>query len=441
LTLAPAPGHAVGQLTAQSVLQLQQDIDATLAQPLLERATWGIVVRSLARGETLYSINPHRLLMPASNMKIVTLAAAAERLGWDHTFTTTLSIAGRVANGTLDGDLIVTGSGDPSLGLEDGSAARAFGAWANELKQLGVRVVTGRVIGDDNAFEDQTLGFGWSWDDLPDDYAAGIGALQFNENRVTITITPSHTEGALAGLSVSPEGSGMIVDCRVTTGAAGTPEDVKTSRYPGAAHLVVSGSVPLGGPAVTTSAAVDNPTQYYVTELRRALIAHGIDVDGRAVDVSEAPDTQQPNGRALLDLTSPPLQELAVRLMKSSQNQYAETLLKTLGVRGGFGTWDAGRTIAKTTLLRWGIGPSEIIIADGSGLSRYGFVTAGALARILAHVYADATLRDRFVASLPIAGRDGTLAGRMKGTKAEGNARAKTGSMSNVRRPIFQIIG
>jgi D-alanyl-D-alanine carboxypeptidase/D-alanyl-D-alanine-endopeptidase (penicillin-binding protein 4) len=179
--------------------------------------------------------------------------------------------------------------------------------------------------------------------------------------------------------------------------------------------------------------AVDNPTQYYVAELRRALIAHGIDVNGKAVDASDAPDAQKPTGRALIELSSAPLRELAVRLMKSSQNQYAETLLKTLGVRAGFGTWDAGRNIAEATLVRWGVAQSEIVMADGSGLSRYGYVTAGALSRILAHVYADPALRDPFIASLPIAGRDGTLASRLQGTPADGNVRAKTGSMTRVR--------
>jgi D-alanyl-D-alanine carboxypeptidase/D-alanyl-D-alanine-endopeptidase (penicillin-binding protein 4) len=184
--------------------------------------------------------------------------------------------------------------------------------------------------------------------------------------------------------------------------------------------------------------SVDNPTRFFVQALRRALIARGVDVRGPAVvidDLSVKPDTAQ----ALLINThrSPPLSTLAVRLMKASQNQYAETLLKTLGAataeppRGASAL--AGRTTAQTLLEGWGIGRDELIQRDGSGLTRYDYVSAQALVTILSHVYNDEKLRGPFEASLPVAGGDGTLARRMKGTPAEGRARAKTGSMSNVR--------
>src|SRR5262249_24845752 len=152
--------------------------------------TWGVLVRSLKTKDVLYSLNPRKLLLPASNMKVVTLAAAADRLGWSYAYETKLYTTGRIDGGVLAGDLIVVGSGDPSVGVADGSASRLFDAWADRLKQLGLRSVAGRVVGNDEAFDDVTLGFGWSWDDLPDDYAAGVGALQFNENAVAVTVAP-----------------------------------------------------------------------------------------------------------------------------------------------------------------------------------------------------------------------------------------------------------
>ena len=128
--------------------------------------------------------------MPASNMKIVTLAAAAERLGWDYHYETRLLAAGPVEGGVLHGDLVVVGSGDPSIGGRDGPPAHVFDAWAENLKALGLRRIEGRIIGDDNRFEDETLGAGWTWDDLSEGYAAGVGALQFNENTVRAEIAP-----------------------------------------------------------------------------------------------------------------------------------------------------------------------------------------------------------------------------------------------------------
>src|SRR5262249_28306663 len=156
----------------------------------LQSGTWGIVVKSLARDEVLYSVNSQKLLLPSSNLKILTLAAAADKLGWDFTYQTRLIAAGSIANGVLDGDLIVVGSVDPSIDNWDGAATRLFAGWAEQLKADGIHTVTGRIIGDDDAFDDDGLGRGWEWDDLDRSYAASVGALQFNENTAQVTIGP-----------------------------------------------------------------------------------------------------------------------------------------------------------------------------------------------------------------------------------------------------------
>src|SRR5213079_2394800 len=144
--------------TSPALATLQRDIDAILAEPLLAHAYWGVLVKSLKTGETLYAVNARKLMMPASNMKIVTLAAAAERLGWNYTYETSVFAAGRIDAGVLQGDLIVVGSGDPSIG----ETPDVLGAWAEQLKARGLCVIAGRIIGDDNAFDDDGLGFGWS---------------------------------------------------------------------------------------------------------------------------------------------------------------------------------------------------------------------------------------------------------------------------------------
>jgi D-alanyl-D-alanine carboxypeptidase/D-alanyl-D-alanine-endopeptidase (penicillin-binding protein 4) len=178
---------------------------------------------------------------------------------------------------------------------------------------------------------------------------------------------------------------------------------------------------------------VDNPTLFFVTSLRAALIANGIDARGPAVDVDELPGPPpHPASPPLIAYTSPPLSVLAIRLMKISQNQYAETFLKTIGAALGTPTAAAGGEAVRTTMQAWGVPPTDLIQRDGSGLSRYDYVTAAALATILVHIDRDDRLRGPFEASLPIAGSEG-LTTRMKGTPAEGNARAKTGSMTSVR--------
>ena len=199
--------------------------------------------------------------------------------------------------------------------------------------------------------------------------------------------------------------------------------------------LALHGTIGAAAAPATLTVSVENPTLFFATALRETLIAHGLDVRGPAVDVDDVHDPPTHGGTPIASHRSPPLSTLAVRLMKASQNLYAETLLKTLSARGGGRPADAetGRKEAAAALAPWGIDAGALIQRDGSGLSRYDYLTADALVTILAHVDRDERLRAPFETALPIAGRDGTLANRMKGTPAEGNARAKTGSMSNVR--------
>ena len=179
---------------------------------------------------------------------------------------------------------------------------------------------------------------------------------------------------------------------------------------------------------------VDNPTIYFVSELRKVLIANGIEVRGPAVDIDDLPDAPASADQLpLLVHRSPPLSALAERLMKFSQNQYTETLLKTLGAAMAEPTFEGGRAVVRQVAESWGVTAGELVLADGSGLSRYNLVTPQALVTILAHVDHDVTLKEPFAAALPIAGRDGTLADRLKDTPAEGNVRAKTGSFANAR--------
>ena len=429
----PASHSPPSPPAAPALTTLSRDLDAILAAPALQHGYWGVVVRSLDSGETLYAVNARKLMLPASSMKVVTLAAAADKLGWDFRYDTTLHASGAIENGILQGDLVAVGSGDPSLTVADGNADRVFAGWAGALKERGIRAIAGRIVGDDNQFEDETLGFGWSWDDLPDDYAAGVGALQFNENAARVTVAPGPAPGDSAAVAMAPPGSGLTVVNGVLTGPAGGAASIATRRLPGTTTLELRGSIAAGAAAATLDVAVDNPTLFFVSALRRALIANGIDVRGEAVDIDALQGPRpKPSGAPLAAWKSPPLAELAVRLMKISQNQYAETLLKTMS-EGAVKSAASGRTAALAILHGWGVQPAELIMRDGSGLTRYDFVSPEALVTILAHVYGDAKLRGPFEASLPVAGRDGTVANRMKGTPAEGNARAKSGSMTGVR--------
>jgi serine-type D-Ala-D-Ala carboxypeptidase/endopeptidase (penicillin-binding protein 4) len=414
------------------LVELQHSVDGILGDPVLDRTYWGILVRSLSKEETLYAKNAGKLMMPASNMKILTLAAAADRLGWDFTYETRLIAFGMSDGGTVD-DLMVVGSGDPTIGSE-GLDKGLFDQWAAQLKATGIRTIRGRIIGDDNAFDDETLGPGWAWDYLGDGYAAGVGALQYNENVAWLTIAPSSTVGTAPVVTASPEGSGLEIINRLTTTSAGTAQSVATRRVPGSVRLELRGSIPLGSAPILRRVSVDNPTLFFVNAMRTAFIKRGIDVQGPAMDIDDVvnPPVAQ-HGTVLAIYRSPALSAIAMRMMKVSQNVYAETLLKTMGAAMGAPTVAGGREAVRSTLQSWGIAPTAVVMIDGSGLSRYNLVTPETLVAILTHVDRDQRLREPFEQTLPVWGQDGTLGARSRDTAAASTVRAKTGSIANVR--------
>jgi len=359
-----------------------KDIVALFAAPPMHRVIWGAVIKSLDRpGDVVFSLNPDQLFVPASNTKILTVAAAADRLGWDFTFETTARATTPIdRDGIIRGDLVVRGSGDPTAGDRPKLSATVT-AIADALWQHGVRRIEGRIVGDDDAFLDEPYGAGWAWDDLPFSYSAPIGALNYNEN--------------------------VRLDVQ-------SPAASDTARY----------------------TAVQNPTIAFTGALRAAIVARGIAVVGNAADIDVSPPGPLPPGAPVLaSYRSSPLSEIAVRLLKSSQNLYAEVVVRAVG-RGAedqAGSSQAGLEAIRQTLTDWGVDPGALAQADGSGLSRYNLVTPTALTMVLEHMYRDARLRSAWMAALPIAGVDGTLENRMKGTPAEGRVLAKTGSLSSVR--------
>jgi D-alanyl-D-alanine carboxypeptidase/D-alanyl-D-alanine-endopeptidase (penicillin-binding protein 4) len=426
-----------------AIARLRRDLNAIFSAEIMNHGQWAVVVRSAGTGEPLFERNGAKLMMPASNMKIVTLAAAAHSLGWDARFTTTLEAAGSIDAGVLRGDLYVRGGGDPSINTREGRGAAVFAAWAAALASAGINRIEGRIIGDDNLFDDEALGAGWAWDYLQYGYAAPISALQYNEDVVTLVVTPSVTAGAPAVVTLSP-GSGLSVTNKAVTAAAGTPETIDYRRFPDRPVLEVTGVVPLAAAdtagaqtrTVVRQVAVINPTLYFVQSLKSELVAHGITVAGEPVDIDDLdlPAAVLPERRVITRTESPPLGDIAAVMMQVSQNLYAETLLKAIGVRAtGAGTAAAGREAVLAALREWKIADGALVMADGSGLSRYNYVTAELITGLLGRMYADSRHRDSFLLALPVAGKDGTVATRLRKSRAAGNARVKTGSISNMR--------
>ncbi len=418
----PAPAHA-----------LAQTLNGLIESPAARPAVWGVLVRSLDSGEVLFDHHGDRLLMPASTMKLVALAVAAERLGWDHRYGTELLSTGPIVDGTLDGDLLVRGGGDPTINAGGGRETPVFDDWADALLGTGITTITGRVVGDDDLVEEAAPGFGWSWDDLPHGYAAAGGALIHRGNTARLTVHSGSVAGEDTLIEIDPPAVGPLVVNHVETSGPDAEPDLELRRAHDGA-LEVRGGIPASASPISLSAAVADPTLFFVRELTRALERAGIAVTGEAVDLDNLDVPISDDTPALLVRhRSPPLSEIAVPLMRNSQNLYAEALLRTLDQGRRPRTAAAGRNIMREMLESWDIGPSRIVVADASGLSRYNYVTARALVDVLQRMYDHPRHAEPYLAALPVAGESGTLASRMSGTAAAGNARAKTGSMSNVR--------
>jgi len=406
-------------------------LEPVLARSELAAAFWGVEVRSLSSGRALFSRNATQAFRPASTMKLVTTAAALDALGPEATLRTTVETAGRLdALGRVLGDLYLVGRGDPQIGSRTtpGRPAGVFEEMAAALAAAGVKRVEGRLVGHEGAFDGDRRGGDWTWEDLAWGYATEVSALAYEDNVVTVRLGAGEREGDPAVLDLWPPGDTLSIRTSVTTAAAGRPQAVRLEREPGSNVVVLSGSVPQGGEWTGELAVVD-PARHAAAAFARALAARGILVAGPVVSSREP----LPEGaRVLAAHESAPVAELVRAVNKESQNLHAEMLLRAIGARAaGEGSEAKGHEAVAAMLDRLGVPRDGWRMTDGSGLARTDLVTPRGLAALLAamdrHPAASA-----FRASLPIAGRDGTLEKRMRGTAAEGSVSAKTGTLSLV---------
>jgi D-alanyl-D-alanine carboxypeptidase/D-alanyl-D-alanine-endopeptidase (penicillin-binding protein 4) len=430
---APAPPPASAPAPAAAFAAA---LDSIFGDTTFAGANWGVMVRSLDTGETLYERNSGKMFVPASNMKLVTSSTALETLGPDFRYRTAVVATGPVANGVLRGDLVVIGSGDPTIAADfhNGDALAVFHAWADSLRAHGVRRITGRVIGNDDVFDDVPYGRGWAWDDMDADYSAEIGGLEYNLGVVGVTVARGANQGDPPRVALDPATAYTPVTETAITSRPGSPDDIEVTRQDAGPGIVVAGEIPADTGVERTSVAIRNNTAYFATVLRETLVASGIAVGGAAVDEDEiAPAARPAVTSTLFTQVSPPLSEILHGFLKPSQNQIGEILLKTEGrVLRGEGTARAGIAAIDSVAKAWGLPARRLAQADGSGLSRYNLVAPVFLIGVLEHMRRSPNFQT-FYDALPIAGVDGTLANRMKGTPLQGNVHAKTGTVSNVR--------
>jgi serine-type D-Ala-D-Ala carboxypeptidase/endopeptidase (penicillin-binding protein 4) len=435
LLLVPLAGCGPALQAGPASPALGSALRPLLADTAMDHAHWGLLVRSLGTGETLFSHNADRLFVPASNMKLITGATVLQTLGPDYRYRTTISAAGPVQGGVLRGPLVVRGYGDPTVSDRfDTDPRQRFRLFADSLRAHGITRVAGGIIGVDSAFTDGPLGSGWAWDDVLSYYAAEFGALQFNEGAISLTVAPASRVGDPAVVIIEPASQYVSVSNRTVTTAPGGATRIAVARDATGPGLVITGEIGAGSDFFRRAVAIPNPTLFYLSAMRETLREAGIAVEGPAMDADDLDSDDRSVRQAvpLFTYHSPPLREILPAMMKPSQNWIAETLLRTAGLeQSGVGNARTGAAVADSLFATWNL-PANRRIADGSGMSRYNLVSPELLAGILTEM-ATVPEHELWMASLPVAGVDGTLARRMVGTPLEGNVHAKTGTLSGVR--------
>lgn len=418
-----------------SLNELRSQLDDAFNDPNFNNAFWGVFIKSLKTGDVIYKRNQDKLFIPASLMKLFTSSSALLLLGSDFQYSTDIYIDGVIDRGVLKGDLIIRGSGDPTLSgrFIEKECTQVFVAWADSLLARGIKKIDGNIIGDDNIFDDVGLGNGWSWDLRNKWFAAPSGALSFNENLIEIEVTPT-LPNFPALLSFSPETKLYTFANKVITVEDGYSEDIEVYKKNDSDIFTVMGTLKENSQRVKVFATVDNPTQYAVTVFQEVLETKGITLGGYAFDNDEINrDLDYTEYELLFSNQSPKLKDIIYELNKKSNNFFAEQLLKTLGHEiYNYGTTENGVKACKELFKVMGINPENLIYADASGLSRLNLVTPKQIVNLLEYMYKSNEFNS-FYESLPVAGMDGTMIDRMTKTKAEGNVRAKPGLLNGVR--------
>ncbi|RFU68947.1 D-alanyl-D-alanine carboxypeptidase/D-alanyl-D-alanine-endopeptidase [Peribacillus saganii] len=430
---ASASGETAQSNITQPVT-LKAKIDSLLKDEGLEGALTGVSVRNAKTGEILYSNLGNTRLHPASNMKLITAAAALEKLGTDYQFTTEIWTDGTVTGGVLQGNLYLKGKGDPTLLRND------LDQFAKDIKAKGIHKIKGDLIADDSWYDDVRYSQDLNWSDEFNYTGAQVSALTLSPNEdydagtVIVEASPAAKIGESAQVKLIPTTDYVAIVNKTETVGENEPKRISVTREHGTNKIIVEGTIPLNGSKSRSWIAVWEPAGYVLDIFNRSLQQNGVKLIGK----SDKKMGVTPQNATFLTLKkSMPLKELLIPFMKLSNNGHAETLTKEMGKAVyGEGSWDKGLQVLEEWLADSGLNSSTIVLRDGSGMSHKTLIPANELTELL-YSLQDKSWFPSFEDSLPVAGITdrlvgGTLRSRMTHQSTKGNVKAKTGSLTGV---------
>lgn len=442
------------------IARFHSRMHALLADPRAAKTYWGIFIADRDTGQTLYELNSDRHFTPGSNAKVVTTAFALASLGVNYRFRTTLeSNASLDADGRLAGDLTLIGRGDPDLSNRkfpysqkaerDGPVDRILAELADAAVSKGLKEVDGDIVGDDSYFPYDPYPAQWTTGDLFFTFGAPVSAIAFNENTFSLEVQPAARAGEQAIVSIQPAAAAGTFGQEILTVSPGSQPDLSVVRQPGPNFILVRGTVPLGHAPVRLDLAMTEPAEIAAQTLKQDLEARGVRVTGVAgvrhappplrsanghplAPIAIATNSEDPNSLVLAEHISPPFIESIRLTNKISQNLHAELFLRTVAKeKTGVGSIDEGLQLERDFLKSAGISDGDILLSDGSGLARDDLVKPRAMVQLLRYA-AQQPWGPDFLSTLPVAGVDGTMEGRMKQPAEAGLIQAKTGSLDHV---------
>lgn len=406
-------------------------IESWNADPALKNALIGVSITD-TKGKTILDHNAHLALSTASSLKIVTTAAALRILGRTFRYETKIFHTGTFDSltGTIHGDIIISGSGDPTLQSENfsGTSERITDKWAAALKAKGVKAVTGRIVGDASVYSREIPG-SWIWEDISNYYGAGTSGLSFRDNKFSVFFT-SGAGGTHATITkYSPVYMSKSYSVTSHVLASGASDEAYAYGDPWSFSKHISGSIPPGKKDYEVEVSLPDPALLCAEEFCLSLKNTGIACKTDSVFSNYDRPATAFTGQLLYTHLSPTLDKIVFYANSRSINHYAESIIRTLGS----GDPQKGIFIVKSHFAQQGLDTTELFMKDGSGLSRLNTMTPRSQTSLLALMAADSINHDVFRKSLPAAGRDGSMAFIGKGTKIENNLRAKTGYITRVR--------
>lgn len=421
--------------------ELQQALQRYVEQPKFSAALLGVKAVSLETGQVLFEHNANRLLKPASNAKLYSGALALARLGPEARIRTSVYAHKKPNdNGILEGDLIIYGRGDPSFSARffSGDYNPILDRLVKAIVDSGLKKVNGSLVADDTFYSGAPFGQSWTWEDLQYYYGAEVSALSVQDNVVDLVIKPGASEGEPCNIGQLPALNPLEFVNRTRTVAPNGTRSINIYRPIGENKVYVQGQLPRGGTVFNDAVTVSRPALWFVQLLGEALAKRGIEITA-APKLRTWPADPKTDLASLTELAytdSPPMSELVEKMMKPSQNLYAQLLLLQVGAQSksapaGLNSEDRGLYELNALMRELGIPRGEVLLEEGSGLSRGALVTPNATIKLLLGMRGSPAGK-AFIDSLPAGGVDGTLRSRFGEPGLRNNVRAKTGTIRHV---------